>query len=163
MRDRAAIPFPSESFVFNRGAVHTQLQAAAACLQNSLPARVNCTPVATLHRRSIRLRTPILGFPPPTQNLNIQRIFHGRNTRGLGYWYATGPADKQYTPGDPDFNLHTVISDTSQFVAHVTVENAGKQRFPIPCSLIDEIAAPPGQIYSHSEQKFVVMSKTAAV
>ena len=81
----------------------------------------------------------------------------------VGYWYATGPADKLYTPGDPDFNLHIVVSDTSQFVAHVTVENAGKQRFPVPCSLIDEIAAPPGQIYSHSEQKFVEMPKTAAV
>ena len=62
----------------------------------------------------------------------------------VGHWYATGPADKQYTPGDPEFNLHFVVSDTSQFVAHVTVENAGKQRFPVPCSLIDEIAAPPG-------------------
>jgi hypothetical protein len=70
----------------------------------------------------------------------------------VGYWYATGPADEQYTPGDPNFNLHIVVSDKSQFVAHVTVENAGKQRFPVPCSLIDEIAAPPGQIYSRSEQ-----------
>jgi hypothetical protein len=69
----------------------------------------------------------------------------------VGYWYATGPADKQYTPGDPDFNLHTVVSDKSQFLAHVTVQNAGKQ-FPVPCSLIDEIAAPPGQIYSHSSR-----------
>ena len=81
----------------------------------------------------------------------------------VGYWYATGPADEQYTPGDPNFNLHIVVSDKSQFVAHVTVENAGKQRFPVPCSLIDEIAAPPGQIYTHSEQKFVEMPKTAAV
>ena len=81
----------------------------------------------------------------------------------VGYWYATGPADKEYTPGDPDFNLHIVVSDKSQFVAHVTVENAGKQRFPVPCSLIDEIAAPPGQIYSNSGQKFVEMAKTAAV
>jgi len=81
----------------------------------------------------------------------------------VGYWYATGPADKQYTLGDPDFNLHTVVSDTSQFVAHVTVENAAAQRFPVPCSLIDEIAAPPGQIYSHSGEKFVEMAKTAAV
>lgn len=62
----------------------------------------------------------------------------------VGYWHATGPADKQYTPGDPDFNLHIVISDPSQFVAHATVEKAGTQRFPVPCSLIDEIAAPPG-------------------
>jgi len=30
----------------------------------------------------------------------------------VGYWYATGPADMQYTSGDPDFNLHTVVSDT---------------------------------------------------
>jgi hypothetical protein len=40
----------------------------------------------------------------------------------VGYWYATGPADKQYTPGDPDFNPHIVVRDKSQFVAHVTVE-----------------------------------------
>jgi hypothetical protein len=68
-----------------------------------------------------------------------------------------------YSAGDPAFNVHTVVSDNSQLVAPVTVENAGKQRFPVPCSLIDEIAAPPGQIYSHSEQKFVEMPKTAAV
>jgi hypothetical protein len=59
--------------------------------------------------------------------------------------------------------LHTVVSDTSQFVAHVTVEDAGKQRFPVPCSLIEEIATLPGQIYSHSEQNLVEMPKTAAV
>ena len=81
----------------------------------------------------------------------------------VGYWYTTGPSDKEYSAVDPAFNLHTVVSYKSQFVAHVTVENAGGQRFPIPYSLIDEIAAPPGQIYSHSEQKFVKMEKTALV
>ena len=54
----------------------------------------------------------------------------------VGYWYATGPADKQYTSGDPDFNLHIVVSDTSQFVAHVTVENAWQAAVPGPM-LID--------------------------
>src|ERR1035437_7358849 len=29
------------------------------------------------------------------------------------------------------------------------------QQFPVPCSLIDEIASPAGHIYSQSEQKFV--------
>jgi hypothetical protein len=81
----------------------------------------------------------------------------------VGYWYATGPADKEYSAGDPAFNLHTVVSEESQFGAHVTVENTAGQQFPVPCSLIDEIAAPPGQIYSHSEQNFVEMPKTAAV
>ena len=81
----------------------------------------------------------------------------------VGYWYATGPADKEYSAGDPAFNLHTVVSDKSQFVAAVTVENAGQQRFPVPCSLIDEIAAPPGQIYSTPSEKFVEMAKTAAL
>jgi hypothetical protein len=56
----------------------------------------------------------------------------------VGYWYATGPADKEYSAGDPAFNLHTVVSDKSQFVAHVTVENAGKQRFPVPCCEMTE-------------------------
>ena len=70
----------------------------------------------------------------------------------VGDWYGTGPAEKQYTPGDPDFNLDIVVSDTSQFVAPVTVENAGQQRLPVPCSLIDEISAPPSQIYSHTAE-----------
>jgi hypothetical protein len=60
----------------------------------------------------------------------------------VGDWYGTGPAEKQYTPGDPDFNLDIVVSDTSQFVAHVIVENAGKQRFPVPCSLIERSQRP---------------------
>jgi hypothetical protein len=54
----------------------------------------------------------------------------------VGYWYATGPADKQYAPGDPDFNLHTVVSDTSQFVAHLTVEKFRQAAVPGPM-LID--------------------------
>jgi hypothetical protein len=31
----------------------------------------------------------------------------------VGYWYATGPPDKEYSVGDPAFNLHTVVSDKS--------------------------------------------------
>jgi hypothetical protein len=81
----------------------------------------------------------------------------------VGYWYATDPADKQYTPGDPAFNVHTVVSDKSQLVAQVTVENAGKQRFPVPCSWIDEIAAPPGRSTPTPREKFVEMAKTATV
>jgi len=68
-----------------------------------------------------------------------------------------------YSAGDPAFNVHTVVSDNSQLVAPVTVENTGQQRFPVPCSLIDEIAAPPGQIYSTPREKFVAMAKTAAL
>ena len=53
----------------------------------------------------------------------------------VGYWYATGPADKQYTPRDLDFNLHIVVSDTSQFVAHVTVEECRQAAVPCPMLL----------------------------
>jgi len=81
----------------------------------------------------------------------------------VGFWYATGPAKKEYRPSDAAFSLHTVVSDKSEFPEHVTVENGGGQRFRVPCSLIDEIATPQGQIYSHSEQKFVEMPKTALV
>jgi hypothetical protein len=70
-------------------------------------------------------------------------------------WFSTGlrAANLEQTERFP----------SPQLVAHVTVENSGKQRFPVPCSLIDEIAAPPGQIYSHSEQNLVEMPKTASV
>lgn len=73
----------------------------------------------------------------------------------VGHWYASGPSDKQYSPGDPAFNLHTVVSDTSEFADHVTVENAAGQQFPVALSLIDSIASPPGHVYSQAEREFV--------
>lgn len=81
----------------------------------------------------------------------------------VGFWYATGPAEKEYRPGDPKFSLHTVVSDSSKFPAHVTVENAAGQQFPVALALIESVASPPGPIYSHSGQKSVEMPKTAAV
>jgi len=81
----------------------------------------------------------------------------------VGFWYATGPAEKQYRPGDPAFSLYTVVADKSEFPAHVTVENGGGQRFPVALSLIEAIASPPGHMYSHTERKFVKMEKTALV
>jgi hypothetical protein len=140
--------------VFYCGAVHTQLRAAGACLQNSPPREGELHASGHTSSALDSIASSNLGrskrFPPPSQNRNIQRRFHGRNTRGLLVRHR--PSRQPVHAGDPAFNLHTVVSDTSQFVAHVTVENAGKQRFPVPCSLIDEIAAPPGQIYSRSEQ-----------
>ncbi|MGB8480681.1 MAG: hypothetical protein WCE63_17885 [Acidobacteriaceae bacterium] len=58
----------------------------------------------------------------------------------VGMWYAVGPADETFTAGDPDWNVHTVVSDGSEFPDHVTVENGGGQRFPVAISLIDDIA-----------------------
>jgi hypothetical protein len=81
----------------------------------------------------------------------------------VGFWYATGPAEKQCRPGDAAFSLHTVVSDKSEFADHVTVENAAGQRFPVALSLIEAIASPPGHMYSRTERKFVKMEKTALV
>jgi len=36
----------------------------------------------------------------------------------VGFWYATGPVDKDYKVGDPVFSLHTVISDKSEYFMH---------------------------------------------
>ncbi len=81
----------------------------------------------------------------------------------VGFWYATGPAEKQYRPGDPAFSLFTVVADKSEFPEHVTVENGGGQRFPVALSLIEAIASPPGHMYSRIEREFVKMEKTALV
>ena len=81
----------------------------------------------------------------------------------VGFWYATGPAEKEYRPGDPEFSLHTVVSDKSEFPEHVTVENGGAQKFPVALSLIESIASPPGHMYSRTERKFVKMAETASV
>lgn len=61
----------------------------------------------------------------------------------IGWWYATGPADQEFSPSNPAFNIHTVISDTSDVKSAVTVENAGGQRFPLELSLVERIALPP--------------------
>ena len=65
----------------------------------------------------------------------------------VGFWYATGPAEKEYRPGAPEFSVHTVVSDLSEFPAHVTIENAATQQFPVALALIESIASPPGHIY----------------
>ena len=81
----------------------------------------------------------------------------------VGFWYATSPAEKEYRPADPEFSVHTVVSDLSEFPAHVTVENAVGQQFPVALALIESIASPPGHIYSRTERKFAKMEKTALV
>lgn len=60
----------------------------------------------------------------------------------VGMWYPTGPADKEFAAGDPEWNVHTVVSDQSDFPHHVTVENAAGERFPVATLLIDKIAKP---------------------
>ncbi len=60
----------------------------------------------------------------------------------VGMWYATGPADKAFNADDPDWNIHTVVSDGSEVPGHVTVENGGGQRFPVAISLVDDIGEP---------------------
>jgi hypothetical protein len=61
----------------------------------------------------------------------------------VGWWYATGPADKEYKAESPEWNLHTVVSDDAPYPEHVMVENASGQLFAVPNSLIDDIASPP--------------------
>ena len=62
----------------------------------------------------------------------------------VGMWYAVDPADETLTAGDPAWNVHTVVSDGSEFHDHVTVENGGGQRFPIAISLVDDITSQIG-------------------
>lgn len=65
------------------------------------------------------------------------------NESYLGWWYATGPADKKFSPTDSAFNIHRVVSDTAEMTGCVTVENAGGQRFPLELLLLKRIARPP--------------------
>ncbi len=64
----------------------------------------------------------------------------------VGCWYTSGPADQEYYPGHPDFNLHTVVADESTLPGCVLVENGAGQRFPVHKDLIDQIAAPPERL-----------------
>ena len=67
---------------------------------------------------------------------------HGVAATQVGRWYAEGPADRPFITGDPAFSILRVVSDNAEVPGCVTVENAAGQRFPVPASLIDEIAAP---------------------
>ena len=60
----------------------------------------------------------------------------------VGLCYVTGPAYRPYRPGDRDSNVHRVISDEAVVAGCVTVENEAGQRFPVPASLVDQIAGP---------------------
>lgn len=64
----------------------------------------------------------------------------------VGKYYIVGPADRSYRKGDPDFSLHTVISDESGIPGCVLVENPAGQRFPVPAMLVDQICVIPGRI-----------------
>lgn len=61
----------------------------------------------------------------------------------IGWWYASGPADREFSPDDPEFNVHRVVANTSDVPGCVTVQNGGGQRFPVERALVEKIAAPP--------------------
>ena len=63
----------------------------------------------------------------------------------VGLWYASGPEDRSFVAGDPAFSILRVVSDVAEAPGCITVENAAGQRFPVPASLIDAIAAPAEQ------------------
>jgi hypothetical protein len=59
----------------------------------------------------------------------------------VGRRYIVGPADRPYVEGDPAFNVHTVVDD-STVEGCVTVENAAGHKFPVPATLVDDICEP---------------------
>lgn len=59
----------------------------------------------------------------------------------VGKCYATGPADRLYQAGDPDFELHCVVADHAERDGYVTAETSGTgHRFVVDARLIDAIA-----------------------
>ena len=60
----------------------------------------------------------------------------------VGRWYAAGPADRRFTPGDPAFGIYRIVSDSADVPGCVTVEGPGAQRFPLHVALADDIAGP---------------------
>jgi hypothetical protein len=64
--------------------------------------------------------------PCPEIDMSLARSGKSR----IGWWYATGVADKVFRPGDPDFNVHGVVG------------NSGGLRFPLERSLLNKITLP---------------------
>lgn len=68
----------------------------------------------------------------------------------IGYWYATGPADRQFSPGDPAFSIHYVVSGTSDVPGCVTIQNPGGQRFPLSRTLLERLGPfPPSDMVNN--------------
>jgi hypothetical protein len=63
-------------------------------------------------------------------------------TKLMGWWYATGPADRLYSPNDPAFNVHRVIAEPQDTPSVVLVRNSGGQTFWVGRDLVERIAAP---------------------
>lgn len=59
----------------------------------------------------------------------------------VGFWYASGPEGRSLVAGDPAFSIFRVVADDAGTPGCVAVENDAGQRFPVPASLIDAIAA----------------------
>ncbi len=62
----------------------------------------------------------------------------------LDHWYALGPEDVPFVPGDPDFNVHRIVEDDPA-LPDVLVENDGGQRFLLDRRYAAAIAVPPLQ------------------
>jgi len=63
-------------------------------------------------------------------------------TKLIGWWYATGPADKPFQPNDPAFSVYRVVEEPDDAPAVVLVQNGAGQRFYVPRDLVERIAAP---------------------
>jgi hypothetical protein len=67
----------------------------------------------------------------------------------IGFWYALGPADKAFDPGDRDWAVHVIIADGHDVPGCVTVRNPAGQCFPLDRPLALSIALPPPATADH--------------
>lgn len=64
----------------------------------------------------------------------------------IGWWYATGPEDRDFQIGEPGTALYQVIEDISPVSGCVLVQGPDGSSFPVAKALVSEISRHPGEL-----------------
>ena len=64
----------------------------------------------------------------------------------IGWWYATGPEDRDFQIGEPGTALYQVIEDISPVSGCVLVKGPDGTSFTVAKSLVSEISRHPREL-----------------
>jgi hypothetical protein len=63
----------------------------------------------------------------------------------VGWWYATGPEDREFCPTDPAVAIYRVSKATSTIPGCALVKGPDGREFPLEYRILQEIAQPPSE------------------
>lgn len=63
----------------------------------------------------------------------------------LGWWYATGPEDRDFNPNEPDVAVYRVVGEKSDVPGCLLIEGPCGARFPVARTLVLQISRPASE------------------